>query len=63
MRGFERADGQLLYVAALAETGDVARFIAKDKFASYNGTAPIDASFCEQARPARGGGTSLGEMR
>jgi transposase len=36
--------------AVLAETGDVARFATKDHFASYNGTAPIDASSGEQAR-------------
>jgi len=34
----------------LAETGDVARFATKDKFASYNGTAPIDASSGDQVR-------------
>ena len=34
----------------LAETGDVARFATKDKFASYNGTAPIDVSSGEQVR-------------
>jgi transposase len=34
----------------LAETGDVSRFATKDKFASYNGTAPIDASSGDQVR-------------
>ena len=34
----------------LAETRDVARFASKDKFASYNGTAPIDVSSGEQVR-------------
>jgi len=34
----------------LAETGDVARFATKDKFASYNGTAPIDVSSGDQVR-------------
>jgi transposase len=28
----------------LAEVGYVARFATKDKFASYNGTAPIEVS-------------------
>jgi transposase len=34
----------------LAEVGTVARFPDKDHFASYNGTAPIDASSGEQQR-------------
>lgn len=34
----------------LAEVGDVARFATKDAFASYNGTAPIDASSGDQVR-------------
>jgi transposase len=34
----------------LAETGDVARFAARDKFASCNGTAPIDVSSGQQVR-------------
>ena len=34
----------------LAEAGDVARFATKDKFASYNGTAPIDVSSGDQVR-------------
>jgi hypothetical protein len=34
----------------LAEVGDIARFATKDKFASYNGTAPIDVSSGEQVR-------------
>jgi transposase len=34
----------------LAETGDIARFATRDKFASYNGTAPIDVSSGEQVR-------------
>ena len=34
----------------LAEVGDVARFATKDTFASYNGTAPIDASSGDQIR-------------
>jgi transposase len=34
----------------LAEVGDITRFAAKDKFASYNGTAPIDVSSGDQIR-------------
>ncbi len=34
----------------LAEAGDISRFATKDKFASYNGTAPIDASSGDQVR-------------
>jgi transposase len=42
--------GPVIAARILAETGDVARFATKDKFASYNGTAPIDASSGEQVR-------------
>lgn len=42
--------GPVIAGRLLAETGQVARFPTKDKFASYNGTAPIDASSGEQAR-------------
>jgi transposase len=42
--------GPVIAGRLLAETGDVARFATKDKFASYNGTAPIDASSGEHAR-------------
>src|SRR6185437_6099357 len=34
----------------LAEAGDVSRFATKDKFASYNGTAPTGASSGDQVR-------------
>jgi Transposase IS116/IS110/IS902 family len=34
----------------LAEVGDIARFATTDKFASYNGTAPIDVSSGDQVR-------------
>ena len=33
-----------------AEVGDVAPFATKDAFASYNGTAPVDASSGDQIR-------------
>jgi uncharacterized protein YuzE len=42
--------GPVIAGRLLAETGDVARFPTKDAFASYNGTAPIDASSGEQVR-------------
>jgi len=42
--------GPVIAGRILAEVGDVARFPAKDTFASYNGTAPIDASSGEQVR-------------
>ncbi len=35
--------GPLIAGRILAGAGDIARFAIKDKFASYNGTAPIDA--------------------
>ncbi|WP_280261784.1 IS110 family transposase [Nocardia abscessus] len=34
----------------LADTGDIHRFITRDRFASWNGTAPLDASSGEQQR-------------
>lgn len=42
--------GPVIAGRILAETGDVSRFAAKDKFASCNGTAPIDASSGDQVR-------------
>jgi len=42
--------GPVLAARILAEVGDVTRFPDKDHFASYNGTAPIDASSGEQQR-------------
>ncbi|QIS15630.1 transposase [Nocardia arthritidis] len=34
----------------LADTGDIHRFATRDRFASWNGTAPLDASSGEQKR-------------
>ncbi|WP_433672182.1 IS110 family transposase [Nocardia sp. CA-136227] len=34
----------------LADTGDIHRFATKDRFASWNGTAPLDASSGDQQR-------------
>jgi transposase len=42
--------GPVIAGRILAETRDVARFATKDKFASYNGTAPIDVSSGDQVR-------------
>jgi len=42
--------GPVIAGRILAETGDISRFATKDKFASYNGTAPIDASSGDQVR-------------
>jgi transposase len=42
--------GPVIAGRILAEVGDVSRFATKDKFASYNGTAPIDVSSGEQVR-------------
>ena len=42
--------GPVIAGRILAEVGDVARFPTKDAFASYNGTAPIDASSGDQVR-------------
>jgi transposase len=42
--------GPLIAGRILAEIGDITRFATKDKFASYNGTAPIDASSGDQVR-------------
>jgi transposase len=42
--------GPVIAARIPAETGDVRRFATKDKFASYNGTAPIDVCSGEQVR-------------
>jgi transposase len=42
--------GPLTAGRILAEVGDVARFATRDKFVSYNGTAPIDVSSGDQVR-------------
>jgi transposase len=42
--------GPVIAGRILAEVGDITRFATKDKFASYNGTAPIDASSGDQVR-------------
>ena len=42
--------GPVIAARILAEVGNTARFPDKDHFASYNGTAPIDASSGEHQR-------------
>jgi transposase len=42
--------GPVIAGRILAEVGDVRRFATKDKFATYNGTAPIDVSSGDQVR-------------
>ena len=42
--------GPVIAGRILAEAGDITRFASKDKFASYNGTAPIDVSSGDQVR-------------
>jgi transposase len=42
--------GPVIAGRILAEVGDITRFASKDKFASYNGTAPIDVSSGDQVR-------------
>ena len=42
--------GPVIAGRILAEVGDITRFATKDKYASYNGTAPIDVSSGDQAR-------------
>jgi transposase len=34
----------------LADVGDIHRFVTRDRFASWNGTAPLDASSGQQQR-------------
>jgi len=42
--------GPVIAGRILAETGDIDRFATKDKFASYNGTAPTGVSSGDQVR-------------
>jgi transposase len=42
----ETSQGVLL----LADVGDIHRFVTRDRFASWNGTAPLDASSGQQQR-------------
>lgn len=42
--------GSVLAARILAEVGHISRFATKDRFASYNGTAPIDVSSGDQQR-------------
>lgn len=42
--------GPIVAARILADVGDVARFADRNRFASWNGTAPLDASSGEQTR-------------
>jgi transposase len=42
--------GDVVAALVIGHTGDVSRFASKDHFASYNGTAPIEASSGPKAR-------------
>ena len=42
--------GPVIAGRILAEVGDINRFATKDRFATYNGTAPIDVSSGDQVR-------------
>jgi len=42
--------GPVVAARILADVGDVARFADRNRFASWTGTAPLDASFGEQTR-------------
>ena len=45
-----RGVGPVVAARVLADVGDVARFADRNRFASWNGTAPLDASSGEQNR-------------
>ena len=45
-----RGVGPVVAARVLADTGDVARFADRNRFASWTGTAPLDASSGEQNR-------------
>ena len=42
--------GPVVAVRVLADVGDVTRFADRNRFASWTGTAPLDASSGEQNR-------------
>ncbi|WP_218004170.1 transposase [Nocardia araoensis] len=48
----------------LADTGEVHRFTSRDRFASWNGTAPLDASSGQQQRHrlSRGGNRKINHV-
>src|SRR6478736_5636539 len=45
-----RGVGPVVAARTLADVGDIARFVDRNRFASWNGTAPLDASSGEQNR-------------
>lgn len=46
----DRGVGPVVAARILADVGDVARFADRNRFASWTGTAPLDASSGEQTR-------------
>jgi transposase len=56
--------GPVVAARILADVGDVARFADRNRFASWTGTAPLDASSGEQIRhrPSRAGNRKMNHM-
>ena len=56
--------GQVVAARILADVGDVARFADRNRFASWTGTAPLDASSGEQVRHrlSRAGNRKINHM-
>ena len=56
--------GPVVAARILADVGDVARFADRNRFASWTGTAPIDASSGEQIRHrlSRAGNRKMNHM-
>jgi transposase len=61
--------GPVVAARTLADVGDIARFADRNRFASWTGTAPLDASSGEQNRHGspgpgnRRGGLKCGRVR
>jgi transposase len=56
--------GPVVVARILADVGEVARFADRNRFASWTGTAPLDASSGEQIRhrPSRAGNRKMNHM-
>jgi len=54
--------GPVVAARILADVGDVARFTDRNRFASWTGTAPLDASSGEQVRHSRAGNRRMNHM-
>ncbi len=59
-----RGVGPVVAARILADVGDIARFADRNRFASWTGTAPLDASSGEQIRPrlSRAGNRNVNHM-